>query len=183
MARESGIKPNDDCRAEAFTLNNEAANYLGASKPEKALPLLQRAVDLLPDDVSILLNLGGAYVLLGRHDEAVSVLMRAAEVAPTEAMVWCNLGAAFLRLPGERTDADQLRAIAAFERALALDPKAPHVAYNLGLIYRDRQEWLEAVNAFRRALDANPNDRDAHILLQRAEARLAEQRREGNGHD
>jgi tetratricopeptide (TPR) repeat protein len=162
-------------RRAAFKLNNEAAAHLQEGKPEKALPLLYRAVDVLPDDAGILLNLGGAYVLLGRHEEAVAVLERAASLAPTEPMVWCNLGAALLRLPGERSEEDRLRAVDALCRALELDPRAANVAYNVGLIHRDRGDWAAAARYFRLALDANPEDEHARRLLHKMEANLAAQ--------
>jgi tetratricopeptide (TPR) repeat protein len=59
------------------------------------------------------------------------------------------------------------KAITAFERALAINPITPNVAYNIGLIYRDRQDIAQAIHWFRRALQANPNDRDARRILQR----------------
>jgi len=95
-------------------------------------------------------------------------------------MAWCNLGAALLRLPVKRTSQDQERAIAAFEKALDLNPTAPHVAYNVGLIRRDRQEWQQAVAAFGRALEADPKDRDARALLERMRAYMADERRHGD---
>jgi tetratricopeptide (TPR) repeat protein len=58
-------------------------------------------------------------------------------------------------------DEEQQRAIAAFERAFNLDPNTPNVAYNLGLIYRDRQEHDKALYWFRLAVQANPDDADA----------------------
>ena len=177
------VKADGEERRQALDLSNEAAAYLREGKPEKALPLLRRAVTLQPDDGNILLNLGGAYVLLGQFDEAVPVLARAAEVAPHEAMVWCNLGVALLRLPGKNAGEDQEKAIAAFERSLELDPTAPNVAYNLGLVYRDREQWAKAVSAFQRALQADPKDRDACTMLQRTEDCLANERRRGDGGD
>ncbi|MHB0878559.1 MAG: tetratricopeptide repeat protein [Anaerolineae bacterium] len=179
----SGQSAQDRRRRQAIALNNEAAEYLREGKPEKALPVLYRAVELSPDDTSILLNLGGAYVLLGRHEEAVVVLERAASLAPGEPMVWCNLGAALLRLPGERTDADRLRAVDALCRALELDPEAANVAYNLGLIHRDRGEWAAAAHYFGLALQANPDDRDARSLLQKMEAKLAADTSDGDESD
>lgn len=173
----SDTDPGEERRKLAFSLNNEAAAFLQEGRPEKALPLLHQALDVLPDDTSVLLNLGGAYILLGRHEEAVAVLTRAADLAPDDAMVWCNLGAALLRLPGEREEEDQRRAIEALARALELDPQAANVAYNLGLVYRDRQEWQRAAHYFRRALLANPRDRDAASLLRRVEACLEEEMR------
>ena len=160
-------------RRQALELSNEAAAYLRQGKPEKALPLLRRAIELDPDEPNVLLNLGGTYVLLGRHEEAVAVLTRATEVAPDEEMIWANLGAALLRLPAERQPEDELRAIAAFERALAINSRAPHAAYNLGLIFRDRGEWKEAARCFRLALAADPEDKDAKSLLRQAEEHLA----------
>ncbi len=63
----------------------------------------------------------------------------------------------------------QLKALDAFNRALALDPYAPNVEYNIGLIHRDRGELDLAINAFKRALATNPHDRDARSLIERLE--------------
>ena len=45
-------------RREGLDLNNEAAACLRQGKAKEALPLLQRALELLPDDPNVLLNLG-----------------------------------------------------------------------------------------------------------------------------
>ena len=87
--------------------------------------------------------------------------------APNNVMVWTNLGAAYLGNPILSRDDEQLQAIAAFKQALQIDPIAPNVAYNIGLIYRDRREYDLAINWFERALQANPNDQDAKNLIKK----------------
>jgi len=44
------------------------------------------------------------------------------------------------------------------------------VAYNIGLIHRDRGEIQQAIAAFRRAVLADPDDQDAWRLLERLSA-------------
>ena len=61
----------------------------------------------------------------------------------------------------------QDRAIDAFKHALALDPRAPHVNYNLGLIYIERNDVEQAALHFYAALETDPNDRDAETWLGR----------------
>ncbi len=82
-------------------------------------------------------------------------------------MLWTNLGAAYLGNPILALKEEQTKAIAAFERAIELNPIAPNVAYNLGLIYRDRRDFNEAIKWFERAVQANPNDKDAKMLIER----------------
>jgi tetratricopeptide (TPR) repeat protein len=81
--------------------------------------------------------------------------------------VWTNLGAAYLGNPVLATDEQQRKAIGAFRQAYELDPRTPSVAYNIGLIYRDRKALAKALKWFRRALEADPHDRDARNILQR----------------
>ncbi len=93
---------------------------------------------------------------------------------PHNAMVWTNLGAAWLGNPVLADDSDQQRAIAAFERALELNPVTPTVAYNLGLIYFDRKEFDRALHWFKKAVQANPNDRDARQYIAKLKKLVAD---------
>jgi tetratricopeptide (TPR) repeat protein len=136
-------------------------------KTAEALPLLLEAYRLDNDNLDAALNLSSAYILTGRFSRARQVLERLRERHPQNAMVWTNLGAAFLGNPVLATDEAQRRAIDAFEHALSIDPTAPSVAYNIGLIYRDRRDREKAINWFRRALRTNPADRDAERIVGR----------------
>jgi tetratricopeptide (TPR) repeat protein len=82
-------------------------------------------------------------------------------------MVWINLAAAYLGKLPFATLQMQDRAIQAFEHALALNPRAPHVHYNLGLIYIERNDIEQAALYFYAALESDPNDRDADTWLGR----------------
>ena len=95
------------------------------------------------------INLGGAYVMAGRHEKAVLLLEAARDAEPQNVMIWINLGAAYLGNPILASPEQQMQAIHAFEAALDLNPAAPNVNYNLGLIYVDREERDLAVAAFR----------------------------------
>ncbi len=140
---------------------------LHQNKPQEALPHLEQAFQLDGKHVDAGINLSGAYILTRQFRKAVEILEPLSEQAPQHVMVWINLGAAYLGNPVLARDAEQQKAVAAFEKALELNPAAPSVAYNLGLIYRDRNEIEQAVFWFRRAVQANPQDKDARSLLRR----------------
>jgi tetratricopeptide (TPR) repeat protein len=148
-------------------LYQRGTELLHRKQPAEAIDLLEQARALDPEHAGCALNLSGAYILLGRFRQAVPILEELSEWEPENAMVWTNLGAAYLGNPLLATDEQQRQAIGAFEQALQVDPNAPHVAYNLGLIYRDRRERDMARFWFGRAVQANPNDHDARKLLQR----------------
>ncbi|MDQ1300193.1 MAG: hypothetical protein QG637_110 [Chloroflexota bacterium] len=151
-------------------LVGDGAGLLAAKRPGEALPKLQEALSLDPDNVSAAINLGGAFILQGQHAQAVPALETASRLEPDNAMVWSNLAAAHLGKLPFSTQAHQDRAIAAYERALALDPRAPNVHYNLGLIYLERNEMARAAAHFSSALETNPNDRDAQLWLNRTQS-------------
>mgnify|MGYP001818396250 FL=1 len=121
----------------------------------------------------ILITLGGAYVVAGRHKEAVPLLEAARDAEPGNMMVWINLGAAYLGNPILASGEQQMQAIEAFEKALELNPAAPSVHYNLGLIFVDRDEPDLALAAFRKAVQTNPADRDARLWIRRLKEREA----------
>ena len=151
-----------------------SARLLQQNQPEEVIELLSPLNTANPGDADLAINLGGAYVLLRKWDKAVATLTPAAEANPDNAMLWSNLGAAQLgrlELAGPRA---QLKAIEAYKRALQADPKAPHVHYNLGLIFKERGELDRAMVMFERALEVNPKDKDATYWLARIEHVLQE---------
>jgi len=146
---------------------NRGARLLSQGKAEQAQTILESLWKSRPGDVAIAINLGGAYILSGQFKRAVPLLEEAVAREPEDAMAWTNLGAAYLGNPILASTEQQDKAIAAFERALECDPAVPHVAYNLGLIYRDRNDHDRAIHWFTRALQANPLDADARRILER----------------
>lgn len=155
---------------QARRLLNRGAGLLERGRAKDAIPHLERAEQLESDNVAVLINLGGAYVMAGRHKEAIAPLERARHFEPENAMIWINLGAAYLGNPVLATQEQQMRAIQAFEKALELNPVAPNVHYNLGLIFVDRGDHELAAAAFQRALQANPYDDDARYWLRKLES-------------
>jgi tetratricopeptide (TPR) repeat protein len=167
---QKGDQPDEVWQGLARRLLNRGARLLEEGKPDEAIPYLERAKELSAQDAAVLINLGGAYVMAGRHRHAVPVLEKARDLEPENAMIWINLGAAYLGNPVLAGEEQQLRAIKAFERALELNPAAPNVHYNLGLIFVDRGETELAVAAFRHALQTNPFDNDARYWLGKLDA-------------
>ncbi len=155
----------------ARRLLNRGANLLEQGKANEAIPHLERAHQLDNSSVPAQINLGGAYVLAGRHEKAIPLLEAARDAEPQNVMIWINLGAAYLGNPVLATPEQQTQAIHAFEAALELNPAAPSVNYNLGLIYVDRKENDLAATAFRRAVQVNPLDRDARAWLRKLETK------------
>lgn len=147
----------------------QATHLLTEGKGKAAIPLLERCFGFRPDDIDVLTNLGGAYVIAGRHKQAIPILERATELAPENAAVWSNLAAAYLGKLVTATGDRQQRALAAYRRVIEIDPAYPNVHYHIGLIHIDRREWDEAHAAFSRALQANPYDNDARTLRDRVE--------------
>ena len=146
---------------------NRGAQLLTQGRVQQAQAIFERLFELRPGDVSVALNLSGAYILNKQFKRAVPILEEVRAREPHNAMAWMNLGAALLGNPVLATTEEQDKAIAAFERALECDPVAPNVAYNIGLIYRDRNDVDRAIHWFTRALQANPLDRDAERILER----------------
>lgn len=155
----------DDRLDEVRRLVEGGTRLLAAGKSAEAVTLLEKAHALDREHFDAALNLGAGYILTRRFRHAAPILEALAEREPNNPMIWTNLGAAYLGNPVLATDDQQRQAISAFKRALAIDPLAPNVAYNLGLIYKDRQEDEEAMRWFQRALQANPRDRDARYWM------------------
>ncbi|MBX3053795.1 MAG: tetratricopeptide repeat protein [Caldilineaceae bacterium] len=146
---------------------NASARLLRANRPGEAVELLQPLHQQYPLDPDVAINLGGALILQRKWDRAVKVLLPVARRHMDSAMLWINLAAAHLGRLETAGPAQQHKAINAYEQALRADPKAPNVHYQLGLIYKEQGNLSRASALFQRALEVNPNDKDAALWLDR----------------
>ncbi len=170
MSQHKKSEPNsgpDDQAERVRALVAEGARLLGERRPDEAVTKLTEARRLDPHNVPAAINLGGAYILQGKFNQAVPVLEAASQLEPDNVMVWTNLAAAYLGKLPFATAPRQEKAIRAYHRALELDSQVPHVHYNLGLIYLERKDFQNAAAHFSKALETDPNDRDARHYLDR----------------
>ncbi len=93
-----------------------ATLYLAADDLPTALPHLQQAAELAPDNASIALSLGRALRLDGQLSEAKAAYARALPAFPTDDVVWKEAGELALAL-GDAESAE-----AWFDRACTLSP-------------------------------------------------------------
>lgn len=127
----------------------------------------RKSIDLKPNNVEALYNLGTALGRLGRADEAEQMLRKALEIWPDSAKARNNLGMALLERK-EYTEAESH-----FAEAARLQPDMSQAHNNLGYaLYRQRR-YEEAIPPIQEALRISPDYVQAHINVGNALMRLS----------
>ena len=107
----------------------------GSSEPaaatggETSIEALRAAAEASTDDAGPWGDLAFAYFNQGKYDEAAAAYRRAVAIAPDEAVLWSALGETLVL--ASKRDPLPSEALAAFEKALALDPEDPRGRYFL----------------------------------------------------
>lgn len=117
-----------------------------AQRPEIGLPLLARAAALLPNESLAHLDLGNAFLTLGRLTEAANAYRRCIALRPDHDGAWSNLGIS-LHEEGRSTEA-----IEAFQKARDLSPNVADRYNNLGTALSSLGSFHEAVDSYRHAM-------------------------------
>ncbi len=121
---------------------------------EEAISALRQAVVLAPNDPDATLNLVRA-LHRERKQESIVVAERATRTWPRRPDAWVALGDARLLF------GDPVRAIQAYDSALALDSAAVDASVNYGLACLQSSKLDEATQFFVRYLERNPAEVDA----------------------
>ncbi len=125
----------------------------------KALPLLETALQVWPEDVPVLEAKGYALSQQGRGSEALATFRAALALAPRRE--WT------LVLAAEQADllGHGEEAVAYWRRAIAVNPWMPEYHAPLARLLAQRQEWLKAVEECEAALRLNPASEQTRVLL------------------
>jgi predicted O-linked N-acetylglucosamine transferase (SPINDLY family) len=134
-----------------------------------ALPALQKASHLMPDDAEAHSNLGAALQDLGQLDAAAASCRRALEIKPDLVGAHNNLGLVLQSL-GQLDDAE-----ASYRRALEIKPDFVEAHNNLGVVLQSLGQLDDAEASYCRALGINPDFTMAHSNVLYVHSYLADQ--------
>ena len=135
-----------------------------------AVPYLDEALRLKPDQSLAHDLLGRALARLGRLDEATPHLYRAIDLNPDSPVSHNSLGTV-LAHQGKLDSA-----IKQFELALSLDPTAYHTHLYLGKAYADQGQLDEAARHYQESLRINPDQAHVHNSLAQVYYRRGDRR-------
>ncbi|MBF0357160.1 MAG: tetratricopeptide repeat protein [Magnetococcales bacterium] len=130
---------------------NQAVSLHQSGHLDEAIDCYQTALNINPENISALSNMGFALRSKGRLDEAVISCRRAILIKPDFADAYSNLGSA-LKDQGKLDEA-----VASFEKAIEITPDSAIICYNLGSALKDQGKLDEAVASFEKAIEIKPD--------------------------
>ena len=145
--------------AEAQALRGTAAYNAGDLK--LAADAYGRAVERSPDNLAYLSSYGLYLSYDGRLEEGLAVLLKVtARPDGQEVDAFMKLGAIYRSFKPPRV----AEAVAAYEKALRLDPKNGQAALGVALSYRAGKQWARAISAYERVEQAHPRLKGEALL-------------------
>lgn len=141
---------------------------------EEALRALDRAIELNPENHDALYLMGFVLGDIGRHEEAQTVTRRAIQLNPTLSRAHANL--AIDQQRAVRKNGDERAA----KKELQVSGEGQLARYNLGLAFRSKGYYAEALREYRVALERG-EERDlvlqamaeVHLLMRQPKESLA----------
>jgi tetratricopeptide (TPR) repeat protein/peroxiredoxin len=144
--------------------NNLGVIATREGRVDEAVENFQRALQLSPDHLLSLDNLGNAYRLQKRGDDARKVLEHALAIAPDDPEANYSLGMVFAQAN------DSAKAYEYLQRALHARPAYPEALNNLGILYLRTDRRDQAVASFEECIRIAPAFDQAYLNLARVYA-------------
>lgn len=147
---------------QARALFEQALEHHGQQRFEPAERLYRQALELIPDRISLLVNLGAVLIAQGRAEEALEYCQRVLALEPgqpdaTEHLAACRQAAL-----------DPAARLEQLERQLGQHPRDPGLLNNRGVLLHEMGRYSDARASFGLALEHDPDN--PGILTNRARA-------------
>jgi tetratricopeptide (TPR) repeat protein len=122
-------------------------------RTDEAANAFKKAVELAPTNTGYRTTLGLMLGMTGQHEAGAAELKKVvATPGYKEAAGWVNLGWIYRNMKPPRSE----ESIAAYKKALELDPKEEQAALGLGWAASYTKNWDEAIAAFNKAIQIEP---------------------------
>jgi tetratricopeptide (TPR) repeat protein len=127
-----------------------------------ALPVLQRAAALNPDDSSVQVRLARAEQLAGQREAALAAMQRAAALNPANLALQESYGRSLIEAGRDAN------AYMQFQKIIARWPRNAGALVNYGTLAYRLGHGAEAVDNWQRAVDVDPDQSNAQLYLAQA---------------
>jgi tetratricopeptide (TPR) repeat protein len=168
---EAKAHPDDEA-----TLSTLASLYMESGRSADALKVYESVVAANPANTDALVSLDGLYTAQGNQQKSDETFQKVVAANPTGAdQVYYRVGAGIMRQQ-DLGEADRHRAIAAFEKAIKLNPKNEKAHRELGMALVGVNKMDEAKVHLKKYLELSPNASDAATINRSWEARSSHPR-------
>ncbi len=134
-------------------------------KPDEALRIMQRVLELQPDNAEALNYIGYTWADQNINlAKALEYILRANALKPDNGFIIDSLGWVYYRL------GDFEQAATLLERSLQLIPNDPHVYHHLGDVYRSLKNFPQAIKAYKKALEMFQDEEQKTTVKQKIHA-------------
>jgi len=130
------------------------ASLLALGRHTEAVRELERAVKLMPEQPQARLELAKAYETSENWLSAAEQLQKLVEMAPHDPEYAYQMGKVWMRLSGW-----------SYQQIARIDPTSARLQQGLGQEYLAQEKYDLALEAFHRALDADPELPEVHLAI------------------
>jgi len=129
-----------------FIRGNE---FTKAGQYPEAAEQLEKALELLPNNVDVMVNLGVTYYQLGQLTMAIDIYTKAIAIAPEDADIRSNLAAAYVQQYDPEGSTEPLEmALVQYQKATELAPDMAEAHYGMGMVYYLLEQAGQAIASF-----------------------------------
>lgn len=144
----SFIKLDDKDTVEVYLRKAESFERKG--QYNKAVSLMEKVIELRPEDVVVFYRLGFDYENTGMNKEAIGAYKKAIELDAKNLDSHYRLGLLY-----SKNDSHN-EAMTHLKKARELGPEYAEVNYRLGIVYDKKKKYTEAVECFNKAIEIDP---------------------------
>ncbi len=128
-----------------------------AGQYPEAAEQLEKALELLPNNVNVMVNLGVTYYQLGQLTMAIDIYTEAIAISPEDADIHSNLAAAYVQQYDPEGSTEPLYlALTQYQEAIKLAPDMPQAHFGMGMVHYLLEQTGEAIAAFERFQELDP---------------------------
>ncbi|MBW2694347.1 MAG: tetratricopeptide repeat protein [Deltaproteobacteria bacterium] len=133
----------------------------GLGRPEEALSLHRKAIDLSPLSVVYINYLGWCLEALGRFDEALTQRKKALDIDPDHTLTHWNVATYHWWISGDYGEAAR-----SFRKSISPNPDDPWNPADLGMLFMDLGDLDQAEHWIHRSIELGPQSPIANVGMQ-----------------